>query len=138
MFLPSAKSRCLSGTFRVRGDKGGDTGDHYDIIQNVLRKERFQEITFSPAFEKTPQVIISVTYVFMSKHRAADDRREREANEKPTADRKREEEADEKFLMSDYKVQKINESYFVLHNVLFAKVGGWYIRDTEVSWMACA
>lgn len=133
-----AKSRCLSGIQVVRGDPGGDTGGQYDIVQNVLFKERFDEIFFSPAFEKTPQVIISVTYVNMSKHRPANGTREREANEKPAADGRPEKEADEKFLMSDYKVEKLNEWHFVLHSLRYSRKGGWYIRDTEVSWMACA
>ena len=103
----------------VRGD------GHFVFINNVMFKERFQKIIFSPAFEKTPQVIISVTNVDMYKHRATDKRPEREA--------------DEKFMISEYKVEKLNESSFTLHSLLYShKGGGWYLRETEVSWMACA
>ena len=76
--------------------------------------------------------------IHMYKHRAADSRPEREANEKRAADRRTEKEADEKFLMSDYKVEKLNEWHFVLHSLRYSRKGGWYIRDTKVSWLACA
>ena len=101
----------------VQGD------EKLDIVQNVLHIERFDEITFSPAFEKIPKVIVSVTAVDMFKDGAAN-RTEREA--------------DEKFLLSEYKVEKLNESSFTLHSHLYSHKGaGWYIRETEVSWMAC-